>query len=66
MMIQIQEIKSPWEIFHMDCVTALTPGGDRSFNACRVLVDRYSKTSMFLPCNKDETAMATAIMFWNG
>ncbi|MBW0564143.1 hypothetical protein O181_103858 [Austropuccinia psidii MF-1] len=44
MMIQIQEPKCPWEIVHMDWVTALSPGGDRSYNACLVLVDRYSKT----------------------
>ncbi|MBW0571054.1 hypothetical protein O181_110769 [Austropuccinia psidii MF-1] len=64
-MIQIQEPKSPWEIVHMDWVTALPPGGDRSYNACLVLVDRYSKTPMFLPCHKDDTAMDTAIMIWN-
>ncbi|MBW0528762.1 hypothetical protein O181_068477 [Austropuccinia psidii MF-1] len=29
-MIQIQETKSPWEVVHMDWVTALPPGGDRS------------------------------------
>ncbi|MBW0589531.1 hypothetical protein O181_129246, partial [Austropuccinia psidii MF-1] len=39
MMIQIQEPKSPWEIVHMDWVTALPPGGDSSYNACLVLVD---------------------------
>ncbi|MBW0538391.1 hypothetical protein O181_078106 [Austropuccinia psidii MF-1] len=41
MMIQIQEPKSPWEIAHMDWVTALPPGEDRSYNAFLVLVDRY-------------------------
>ncbi|MBW0594109.1 hypothetical protein O181_133824, partial [Austropuccinia psidii MF-1] len=50
---------------HMDLVTALPPAGDRSYNACLVLVDRYFKTPMFLPCNKDDTAMDTAIMIWN-
>ncbi|MBW0522245.1 hypothetical protein O181_061960 [Austropuccinia psidii MF-1] len=64
-MVQIQEPKSTWEIVHMDWVTALPPGGDRSYNACLVLVDRYSKTPMFLPCHKDDTAMETAIMIWN-
>ncbi|MBW0568678.1 hypothetical protein O181_108393 [Austropuccinia psidii MF-1] len=49
----------------MDWITALPPGGDRSYNACLVLVDRYIKTPMFLPCHKDETAMDTAIMIWN-
>ncbi|MBW0569441.1 hypothetical protein O181_109156 [Austropuccinia psidii MF-1] len=64
MMVQIQEPKSPWEIVHMDWVTALPPGGDRSYNACLVSVDRYRKTPMFLQCHKDETAMDTAIMIW--
>ncbi|MBW0583195.1 hypothetical protein O181_122910 [Austropuccinia psidii MF-1] len=61
MMIKIQELKSPWEIVHMDWVTALPLGGDRSYNACLVLVERHSKTPMFLPCHKNETA----IMIWN-
>ncbi|MBW0532697.1 hypothetical protein O181_072412 [Austropuccinia psidii MF-1] len=49
----------------MDWVTALPPGGDRSFNAFLVLVDRYSKAPMFLPCHKDDTSMDTAIMIQN-
>ncbi|MBW0502143.1 hypothetical protein O181_041858 [Austropuccinia psidii MF-1] len=49
----------------MDWVTALPPGGDRSYNACLVLADRYSKTPMFLPFHKDDTAMETAIKIWN-
>ncbi|MBW0510864.1 hypothetical protein O181_050579 [Austropuccinia psidii MF-1] len=48
----------------MDLVTDLPPGGDRSYNACLVLAYRYSKTPMVLPCNKDDTAMDTAIMIW--
>ncbi|MBW0519583.1 hypothetical protein O181_059298 [Austropuccinia psidii MF-1] len=64
-MIQIEEPKSPWEIVHMYWVTALPPGGDRSFNACLVLVDRYRKTPRLLPFHKDDTAMDTAIMIWN-
>ncbi|MBW0564918.1 hypothetical protein O181_104633 [Austropuccinia psidii MF-1] len=64
-MIQIPEPKSPWEILHMDWVTALPSGADRSYNACLVSVDRYSKTHMFLPCHKDDTAIETAIMIWN-
>ncbi|MBW0493261.1 hypothetical protein O181_032976 [Austropuccinia psidii MF-1] len=49
----------------MHWVTALPPGGDRSFNSCLVLFDRYSKTPMFLPCHKDETPMDTAMMIFN-
>ncbi|MBW0567119.1 hypothetical protein O181_106834 [Austropuccinia psidii MF-1] len=63
--IQIREPKSPWEMFYMDGVTALPPGGDRDPDAFLVLVDRYSKTPRFLPCHKDDTAMETAIMIWN-
>ncbi|MBW0557730.1 hypothetical protein O181_097445 [Austropuccinia psidii MF-1] len=65
MTIQIQEPKFPWEIVHMDWVTALPPGGDRRYNACLVLVDRYRKTPIFLPCHKDYTAMDTSIIIWN-
>ncbi|MBW0533998.1 hypothetical protein O181_073713 [Austropuccinia psidii MF-1] len=49
----------------MDWVTALPPGGDRSYNAWLGLVDRWSKNPMLLPCHKDGTAMDTAIMIWN-
>ncbi|MBW0559911.1 hypothetical protein O181_099626 [Austropuccinia psidii MF-1] len=49
----------------MDWVTALPPGGDRSYNACLVLVYRYSKIPMFLPFHKDDTSMDTAKMIWN-
>ncbi|MBW0514492.1 hypothetical protein O181_054207 [Austropuccinia psidii MF-1] len=62
-MIQIQEPKSPWEIDHLDWVTALPPGGERSYNARLILVDRYRKKPMFLPFHKDNTAMDTAIMY---
>ncbi|MBW0560449.1 hypothetical protein O181_100164 [Austropuccinia psidii MF-1] len=61
----MEESKYPWEIVCMDWVTALPPGGDRSFNACLVLVERYRKTPISLPCHKDDTAMDTAIMIWN-
>ncbi|MBW0551682.1 hypothetical protein O181_091397 [Austropuccinia psidii MF-1] len=49
----------------MDWVTALPPGGDKSYNSCLVNMDRYSKTPIFLPCHKDETAMDTALFIWN-
>ncbi|MBW0497480.1 hypothetical protein O181_037195 [Austropuccinia psidii MF-1] len=64
-MIQIQEAKSPWEIVHMDWVTALPPGGDMSSNVCLLLAERYSKTPMLLPFHKEDTAMDIAIMIWN-
>ncbi|MBW0579947.1 hypothetical protein O181_119662 [Austropuccinia psidii MF-1] len=64
-MIKIQEPSRHWEIVHMDWVTGLPPGGDRSYNACLVIVDRFSKTPIFLPCHKDNTAMDTALLIWN-
>ncbi|MBW0509419.1 hypothetical protein O181_049134 [Austropuccinia psidii MF-1] len=63
--IHIQEPSTPYEVVHMDWVTALLPGGDKSSNACLVIVDIYSKTPIILPCNKDYTAMDTALLIWN-
>ncbi|MBW0499066.1 hypothetical protein O181_038781 [Austropuccinia psidii MF-1] len=65
LMIYIQEPSTPWEAVHMDWVAALPPKGDKSYNACLVIVDRYSKTPIFLPCHKDDTAMDTDILIWN-
>ncbi|MBW0517271.1 hypothetical protein O181_056986 [Austropuccinia psidii MF-1] len=64
-MIANQEPRRPWEIVHMDWVTGLPPGGDRSYNACLVIVDRFSKTPIFLPCQKYDTAMDTACLIGN-
>ncbi|MBW0551673.1 hypothetical protein O181_091388 [Austropuccinia psidii MF-1] len=64
-MIKIQEPSRPWEIVHMDWVTGLPQGGDKSYNACLVIVDRSSKAPIFLLCNKDDTAMDTALLVWN-
>ncbi|MBW0513227.1 hypothetical protein O181_052942 [Austropuccinia psidii MF-1] len=49
----------------MDWVTCLLPGGDRSYNYFLVIVDRSSKTPIFLPCHKDDKAMYTALLIWN-
>ncbi|MBW0468068.1 hypothetical protein O181_007783 [Austropuccinia psidii MF-1] len=49
----------------MDRVTALPPSGDRSYNSCLVIVDRYIKTPIFLPCHEDDTAMDTALILCN-
>ncbi|MBW0591388.1 hypothetical protein O181_131103, partial [Austropuccinia psidii MF-1] len=64
-MIKIQESSRPWEIVHMDWVTGLPPGGDRSDNACLVILDRFSRTPILLPCHKDDTAMDKALLIWN-
>ncbi|MBW0565523.1 hypothetical protein O181_105238 [Austropuccinia psidii MF-1] len=49
----------------MDGVAASAPEGDESYNACLVIVDRYRKTPIFLPCHKDDTAMDTTLLIWN-
>ncbi|MBW0530171.1 hypothetical protein O181_069886 [Austropuccinia psidii MF-1] len=59
-MIKIQEPRKPWEIFPMDWVTGIPPGGDRSYSLCLVIVDRFRKTPIFLPVHKENTAMDTA------
>ncbi|MBW0511003.1 hypothetical protein O181_050718 [Austropuccinia psidii MF-1] len=64
-MIKIQEPGRLWEIVHMDWVTGLPPGGYRSYNACLVIVYRFSKTPIFLPFHKGDTAMDTKLLIWN-
>ncbi|MBW0511386.1 hypothetical protein O181_051101 [Austropuccinia psidii MF-1] len=64
-MIKIQEPSRPWEIVHMDWVIGLPPGGDRSYDAFRVNFDRFSRTTIFIPCHKDDAAMDTALLIWN-
>ncbi|MBW0509626.1 hypothetical protein O181_049341 [Austropuccinia psidii MF-1] len=65
LMIHIQEPSTPWEVVHMDWVTSLPPGGDKSLNACLFIVDRYRKTPIFLPCHKDDTSIDAALLIWN-
>ncbi|MBW0512329.1 hypothetical protein O181_052044 [Austropuccinia psidii MF-1] len=60
LMIHIQEKSTPWALVHKDLVTALPPGGEKSYNACFVIVERYSGTPIFLPFHKDDTAKDTA------
>ncbi|MBW0515757.1 hypothetical protein O181_055472 [Austropuccinia psidii MF-1] len=49
----------------MDWVTGLPPRGDRSYNACLAIFDRFIKTKIFLLCHKDDTAMDMAFLIWN-
>ncbi|MBW0589987.1 hypothetical protein O181_129702 [Austropuccinia psidii MF-1] len=64
-MIKIQAPRRPCEIVHIYWVTGLPPGGDRGYNSFLMIVDRFSKTPIFLPCHKDDTAMDTALPIWN-
>ncbi|MBW0468194.1 hypothetical protein O181_007909 [Austropuccinia psidii MF-1] len=49
----------------MDWVTGLVPGGKETFNAYLIIVDRFSKSMRCLPSHKEDTAMDTALLFWN-
>ncbi|MBW0517832.1 hypothetical protein O181_057547 [Austropuccinia psidii MF-1] len=49
----------------MNWVAALQPGDKERCNSCLVMVDRYRKTLILLPCHKDDTAMDTALLIWN-
>ncbi|MBW0531704.1 hypothetical protein O181_071419 [Austropuccinia psidii MF-1] len=49
----------------MDWVTGLVPEGKENYNSCLIIVDRLSKSMRCLPCHKEDTAMDTALLFWN-
>ncbi|MBW0509504.1 hypothetical protein O181_049219 [Austropuccinia psidii MF-1] len=49
----------------MDWATGLAPGGKENSNACLFRVYRYSKSVRLLPFHKEDTAMDTALLFWN-
>ncbi|MBW0480828.1 hypothetical protein O181_020543 [Austropuccinia psidii MF-1] len=61
----IEDPKHPWESININWVTGLVPGGKENFNACLVIVDRYSKSVSCLPCHKEDTEMDTSLLFWN-
>ncbi|MBW0563234.1 hypothetical protein O181_102949 [Austropuccinia psidii MF-1] len=65
LMIHIKEPKSHLEVVHMDWVTALPPSGDRGYSSSLIIVDRYRKTPILLPCNKDDTSINTALLLWS-
>ncbi|MBW0467700.1 hypothetical protein O181_007415 [Austropuccinia psidii MF-1] len=57
-MIHIQEPKSPWVVVHMDCVTALSPSGDKIFRVIPhtwlfkdIIIDRDPKFTSALWTN---------------
>ncbi|MBW0545826.1 hypothetical protein O181_085541 [Austropuccinia psidii MF-1] len=49
----------------MSWVTGTFPGGKANFSDFLVIVDRYRKSVRFPPCHKEDTAMHTALLFWN-
>ncbi|MBW0467439.1 hypothetical protein O181_007154 [Austropuccinia psidii MF-1] len=46
----------------MDLITANPPSGDRIYNSCLVIVDRYSDIPIFLPFHNDDTALDIALL----
>ncbi|MBW0465710.1 hypothetical protein O181_005425 [Austropuccinia psidii MF-1] len=40
----IEEPKNPWETINMDWVTGILPRGKETFNACLIIVDRFSNS----------------------
>ncbi|MBW0577358.1 hypothetical protein O181_117073, partial [Austropuccinia psidii MF-1] len=65
-MIKIQETRRPWEIVHMDWVTGLPPGGDRSYNACLVIFERFiSWTGIFTNIISDRDHKFTSALWTN-
>ncbi|MBW0470631.1 hypothetical protein O181_010346 [Austropuccinia psidii MF-1] len=46
-------------------VTGLVPRGKENFNACLIIVYRFGKSMRCLPCHKEDTAIDTALLFWN-
>ncbi|MBW0518722.1 hypothetical protein O181_058437 [Austropuccinia psidii MF-1] len=61
----IEEPKHLGETINMDWVTGLVPGGKENFNACLIIADRFRKIMRCLQCQKEDTAMDTALLFWN-
>ncbi|MBW0589299.1 hypothetical protein O181_129014 [Austropuccinia psidii MF-1] len=49
----------------MDWVTGLVLEGKENYNACLIIVDRFSKSMRFLKFHKEDTAMDTALLLWN-
>ncbi|MBW0481655.1 hypothetical protein O181_021370 [Austropuccinia psidii MF-1] len=61
----IEEPKHPWETINMDWVTGLVPGCKENYNACLITVDSLSKSMRCLPFHKGDTALDTALLFFN-
>ena len=64
LLMKIETPTHPWEVIHMDFVTALPPAGADNFNACLVIADRATKKAKFLPTHDTATAKDTAYLYW--
>lgn len=64
LLMKIDTPKRPWEVIHMDFVTALPKAGPDSNNAVLVVVDRFTKKAKFLPTHDTATGKQTAMLYW--
>ncbi|MBW0494805.1 hypothetical protein O181_034520 [Austropuccinia psidii MF-1] len=65
---QIQHIEEPkhsWETINIYWFTGLVPEGNENFNSFLIIADWFSKSVGCLSCHKENTAMDTALLFWN-
>ncbi|MBW0524020.1 hypothetical protein O181_063735 [Austropuccinia psidii MF-1] len=65
LMIHIQEPRSPWEVVHMDWVTALPPSGDKSYNDCLVISRVIFHTGLFHNIISDRDPEFTSALWTN-
>lgn len=60
----IENPKRPWDIIHMDFVTALPTSATSGFNSVLAICDRATKSARFLPLRDTATAKDVATVFW--
>ncbi|MBW0513522.1 hypothetical protein O181_053237 [Austropuccinia psidii MF-1] len=65
LIIHNQEPKYPWKVTCMDCVAALPPSGDKSYNSFSIIVEKYSRNPILLPCHKEDTGKNEYLLLYN-
>jgi transposase InsO family protein len=65
LLIKIESPTRPWDIINMDFITELPPAGDRNYNACLVVIDRFSRRAYFIPTMDTADAKDFALLFWH-
>jgi putative transposase len=63
--MKIETPSQPWQIINMDFITALPPAGRDNYNACLVIVDRFSRLTRFIATHENADAKTTAMLFWH-
>lgn len=65
LLMKIETPTRPWEVIHMDFVSALPMGGAEDFNTCLVIADRATKKAKFIPTHDKATAKDIAHLYWS-